>query len=260
MIQKNLKNWQNDKLYADIFKARSLGKLPEMESSKAAAKKLSVYFRDGYSVLDVGCGAGHYLKSYEKVFKGKKFTYIGLDIAKEYIDIAKEVFAGKENVKFLIGSVYKLPFRDNEFDIVVCNNVLLHLPEIKRALKELTRVAKKAVIIRTLVGDRSFYIKDISVEEDILSTDSLGLFDKNGEPSNFNYYNIYSGRYIKAVVGSINPSIKINIEPDKDFSAKKLTRNKTDYKNRNDATQVFNGLQRNGYIIMPWCFIVLNKK
>ncbi len=257
MIQKNLKNWQNDKLYADIFKARSLGKLPEMESSKAAAKKLSVYFRDGYSVLDVGCGAGHYLKSYERVFKGKKFTYIGLDIAKEYIDIAKEVFAGKENVKFLIGSVYKLPFRDNEFDIVVCNNVLLHLPEIKRALKELTRVAKKAVIIRTLAGNRSFYIKDTSVQEG--KVDPLKIFNRKGEPNNFNYYNIYSERYIKAVANSFCSGAKIRIEPDNDFNEKKISDNKGVFKNRQNATRLVNGMQVNGYIILPWSFVTIIK-
>jgi ubiquinone/menaquinone biosynthesis C-methylase UbiE len=48
-----------------------------------------------------------------------------------------------------IGSILDMPFKDNQYDVIVCFQVLEHLPfdDFDKALSELFRVANKAVII-----------------------------------------------------------------------------------------------------------------
>lgn len=49
----------------------------------------------------------------------------------------------------VIASVLKMPFSDNEFDVVLCAEVLEHLPynEFNKALSEIKRVAKIGAVI-----------------------------------------------------------------------------------------------------------------
>ena len=49
----------------------------------------------------------------------------------------------------VVGDVRNLPFEDERFDVVLCCQILEHIPfsDIKRALSELRRVAKHKVII-----------------------------------------------------------------------------------------------------------------
>lgn len=49
----------------------------------------------------------------------------------------------------VVASVLKMPFSDNEFDAVLCAQVLEHLPyeDFDRALSEIKRVSKKSAVI-----------------------------------------------------------------------------------------------------------------
>ena len=49
----------------------------------------------------------------------------------------------------IVGNVLKLPFEDNSFDVVLCAEVLEHLPfkEFEKALSELKRVTKKYMVL-----------------------------------------------------------------------------------------------------------------
>ena len=54
-----------------------------------------------------------------------------------------ELAAAKRNISFAnfqLGNVYNLPFHDKEFDLVICSEVLEHLNEPSKALKEVRRV------------------------------------------------------------------------------------------------------------------------
>ena len=46
-----------------------------------------------------------------------------------------------------------------EFDIVYCSNVFIHLNDVIKPLREIIRVAKKNVIIRTVLFDVSYKIQ-----------------------------------------------------------------------------------------------------
>lgn len=85
------------------------------------------------SILEIGVGSG-ILRAIFKFF---------LRINYESIDIDEELQPDH------VGSVLEMPFADKQYDVVVCFQVLEHLPYEKfvEALSELFRVAKKSVII-----------------------------------------------------------------------------------------------------------------
>ncbi len=94
------------------------------------------------SILDVGCGEGFTLERLRKEKIGE--SYEGL----EYDDTAVAL-AKKMNPKVIIkkGDIYKLPYKDNYFDLVVCTEVLEHLDNPRKAYKELIRVSKKYILL-----------------------------------------------------------------------------------------------------------------
>jgi SAM-dependent methyltransferase len=97
------------------------------------------------SVLDVGCGRG-ILGCLLKIYREPK-RVVGLDVYKPYLDFVKGLGAYDETIQLdLAGST--LPFKEKEFDVVVCLEVIEHLkkdPGLK-LLEELERVGKRVII------------------------------------------------------------------------------------------------------------------
>ena len=182
------KVWDGDEGYGEVLYKRATGELPEMESSKKIARVLKRHISDGTSVLDVGCGAGHYLRSLRREC-GDSFSYLGVDATKNYIEQAKKAFQSDNRSDFSLADIYDIQLEDSSFDIVMCNNVFLHLPSIIKPISELIRVARGYVVVRLLAGNRSFQIKDIAPQNDCCD------FNENGEPVEWHFYNIYSNNY-----------------------------------------------------------------
>lgn len=98
------KVWDRDEGYGEVLYKRATGELPEMESSKKIARVLSKYISDGTNVLDVGCGAGHYLRSLRREC-GHDFSYLGVDATKNYIEQAKKAFNGDNRSDFSLADI-----------------------------------------------------------------------------------------------------------------------------------------------------------
>ena len=95
------------------------------------------------SVLDAGCGEGFVTRYLAQQNPALRLT--GMDLSKEAIAYAQDHFGHLAH--FRTGSLYKLPFSDNSFDLVVCSEVLEHLDDTDRAVSELKRVARRHVLI-----------------------------------------------------------------------------------------------------------------
>lgn len=257
-MSNNWRVWDSEKEYGDLFYKRAIGELPEMESSKAIAKIISKLVKDNDLIIDVGCGAGHYLRSLDKKINFN-FNYWGIDQTEYYIERAKEAFDLKVNenpkrikTNFSVGEIYNLEMNDSSAEIVICNNVLLHLPSIEIPLSELIRISKKYIVIRMLLGKSSFRIKQVESPE---------TYDENGEPINFHYYNIYSENYICQLLDKLVGVNSYSFQDDTDYNPSALG-DATNYidKKPDDLTTSINGIQLNVYILQPWKFVIIQKK
>lgn len=92
------------------------------------------------SLLDVGGAEGYKAALVRYIFNK---SVKSVDISHEACKRAKEIF----NIDGTSIDIHNLPFKDNEFDVVLCSETLEHVADIHRATKELIRVSKKAVII-----------------------------------------------------------------------------------------------------------------
>ena len=90
----------------------------------------------GKKVLDVGSGIG----MYSGKFLEEGAEVFGIDIDKENIKIAKELFP---KAHFLLSQSESLPFQDDFFDIVFLNEVLEHVQDDRKTIQECLRVLKK---------------------------------------------------------------------------------------------------------------------
>ncbi|MBZ9814131.1 class I SAM-dependent methyltransferase [Mesorhizobium sp. CA7] len=97
------------------------------------------------SILEVGCGSGLiYQKLIGLLPTGSR--YMGVDSSLKMLNIARKSFPKGE---FHFGDGYGLLFEDREFDVVLCFEVLGHIPEIEQFVAELLRVSRKTCIFTT---------------------------------------------------------------------------------------------------------------
>jgi SAM-dependent methyltransferase len=103
----------------------------------AAAVRLSPH-----DVLDAGCGEGVVSGWLGQAIPGAAIT--GVDGRASAVEAFRSANPGMTAV---VGDLTSLPFADGAFDLVVCTEVLEHLPEPALALRELGRVCAGHVLV-----------------------------------------------------------------------------------------------------------------
>jgi|YNPMSStandDraft_2_1061718.scaffolds.fasta_scaffold12330_2 demethylmenaquinone methyltransferase/2-methoxy-6-polyprenyl-1,4-benzoquinol methylase len=91
-------------------------------------------------ILDIACGTGDFSFEFERYSK----NVIGLDFCEEMLEIARQK-AEKRNssIKFIQGDALKLPFSDNQFDIVSIGFGIRNVDDVQKSIQEIHRVLKK---------------------------------------------------------------------------------------------------------------------
>ena len=101
----------------------------------------------GDRILDIGCGSGrHTCAAY--LLKGVRVT--GADLSLKDLKEARERLNFHDQLGEHGGGIWnlsaadvtRLPFPDACFDLVICSEVLEHIPDHEKAMREITRVLK----------------------------------------------------------------------------------------------------------------------
>ena len=104
--------------------------------------------RRNLSILDVGCGKYSLISRSIKQYKS---TAIGLDIFGTSVREAKTNGVYQDTI---VGDARHLPFKDKEFDLVACIEVIEHVEKEdgEKILVELERTCKWLVLVTTPIG------------------------------------------------------------------------------------------------------------
>ena len=92
-------------------------------------------FVEGKRVLDIACGEGYG----SRILSRKAASVIGVDIDRDVIEHASRMY-GAENIKFLAGSVERIPLEDAAVDVVVSFETIEHTDKHREMLNEIKRV------------------------------------------------------------------------------------------------------------------------
>jgi len=92
------------------------------------------------SLLDVGGAEGYKAHIAREIF-GVEVK--NCDLSEEACKRAKEIFQIDSDP----ADIHRLPYKDKQFDVVICSEVLEHITDVRKALHELLRVASGAVVI-----------------------------------------------------------------------------------------------------------------
>ncbi len=120
---------------------------PEIEEQFERQASWTLFFRNqiyrkidltkAKNILEIGCGMGTITKELRDRTSAK---ITAIDIDERMIDVAKQRV---DNVEFLVENVEHLPLKDNKFDVVLFQYLLLWVKNPNKAMNEIYRVCKK---------------------------------------------------------------------------------------------------------------------
>lgn len=93
------------------------------------------FLKKGGKVLDLGCGTG-----YGSAILGQMAKVTGLDQNQEAIEFAQKKYGS--DAKFMVGDITHLQTPGHEFNLVCCFEVIEHLKNPEKMLREVKRVLK----------------------------------------------------------------------------------------------------------------------
>ena len=116
-----------------------------------------VVFRNGMTMLDIGCGGGATLKRLLKRSPDSKVY--GIDISAESVAKAKKVNKRHLGSQVFVeqGSADSLPWEDQKFDVVTAVETVYFWPNLPKCFQEVKRVLKPggqfAIMLEVIEGD-----------------------------------------------------------------------------------------------------------
>lgn len=113
---------------------------------------LPVAGKNGYSILDYGCGPGHDLVGF--CHYSRPSRVVAADVSSSSIEEARQRLAlhgAQAEFVTLQEDQYELPLQPASFDYIHCSGVLMYVQEPARLLKEFRRLLKPGGEVRLMV-------------------------------------------------------------------------------------------------------------
>jgi ubiquinone/menaquinone biosynthesis C-methylase UbiE len=103
--------------------------------------------RPGARILDIGCGSGRHTAA---AYRLRGAIVTGADLNPQDLNAARERLRFHDRLgehgggcwNLALTTITDLPFSDASFDLVICSEVLEHIPDHQKAIREVVRVLK----------------------------------------------------------------------------------------------------------------------
>lgn len=127
----------------DFYETRAEEKYPTSDNPEMQALVSRIVSwcgpRRADRILDVGCYDGYLLRQLRRRCDSNG---VGIDISFGALRLAQQLTGDEEN-HFVLSGAAPLPFATGVFDVVVCSEILEHVPDLDWALREIARVLAK---------------------------------------------------------------------------------------------------------------------
>ncbi len=139
--------YENKSYTAHFQKLEHNLKILDKKSREIKANKILAVIKDyanknnkkinSFNCLDIGCSTGLITSFLSKNFK----KTIGIDTDFNAIKSAKKL--SKKNLNFIKASALEIPFKNDSFDLVICNHIYEHVPDAQKMFDEIYNLLKK---------------------------------------------------------------------------------------------------------------------
>lgn len=142
-------------------------------------------------LLELGCGSGAlWSQRSGGIFPGCRF--ILTDFSEGMLKQAKRQLGDQESYRFMVVDAQDLPFKTRQFDVVIANHMLYHVPDRTKVLSEIHRVLKPGKKFYASTVGKS-HLHELS---ELMARFDPGLAFVDGGAENFNLQN--GGQQIEA--------------------------------------------------------------
>lgn len=151
--------WEHSATVRTLYRQRARDEAEEMTCAAQAAQILAPLARPGETLLDAGCGSGHFYHSLRR--RGIPLEYHGVDATRCLVEIGQA-----ELPRFGLPAsrlaTLRLEDLDGAVDHVVCINVLSNIDNFHKPLERLLGMARRSVILRESIADAAScrYVRD----------------------------------------------------------------------------------------------------
>lgn len=151
--------WENSAHIRELYRRRSAGVEPEMTCAEQAAELLAPLVSEGDTLLDAGCGSGHFFHSLRS--RRIPVEYHGIDAAPTLVEIGRAELTRHglpaERLRAL-----RIEDLHGSVDHVLCMNVLTNVDNVHRPLERLAGMARRSLVLRESLGETasSSYVRD----------------------------------------------------------------------------------------------------
>jgi len=131
------------------YKPNFLDHLKKDQTRDLIKKRIIEYIKnEGVSkIMEIGFGSGYEYERLREDLEKYKIKYIGVEYTPKFLEAARKKYPEANWVR---GDIRKLDFEDDSVDLIFVYHVLEHqknLLDVRKAIKEMCRVAKDKVII-----------------------------------------------------------------------------------------------------------------
>lgn len=150
--------------------------------------------RDNDRVLEVGCGYGWISRSLWDV---ANIEWIGIDQSVEMIRRLRAIYPDRGS-QALHADARRLPFREGQFDKVLCTGVLMHINEHSVAVRELIRVLRPGGVLLCSINNA---LSPFSFPVRLWNLRKKGFVQKFQVPASFRRFLRDKGLKVDSTVG-----------------------------------------------------------
>lgn len=240
--------WERSHTAHRVLARRATGELPQMEASQYLAGVIAADYKNGETVLDVGCGPGHFYRSFQNFLP--QDCYTGTDLSPKMIEVAKECFPA---ASFSVLALEDTASLNGKFDHVVCSNVIPHVDALRPAMKALMSATKKRLYIRALFADQTFLIKHVHNSDNYPGVSDVPVsreLDDSNIPADYHNFNIYSKKLIASIATEFGAK-DVKVFDDEFIDHDKIMKEQKSGKN---VTRSIGGQLVIGNIVCPWAY------
>ena len=165
-------------------------------------KNINLKFLKGINknkpILEVGCNIGNQLKIFEDIGFKKLF---GIDINIKSLKKAKKNI----NLNIIESSGFDIPFKDNYFNLVFTNNVLIHIhpKNLDKIFDEIYRVSNKYIFGFEYFNDKLIEIKYRNYKNKLWKGDYANILLKKYKNLRLVKEKIYENKDVKNIYDKI---------------------------------------------------------